>query len=81
MVAGNALELAARRDVVGLGATALGADRFAIVLRPTKLAERLVSLVLTHRENLLQAQGAGGGREEKVLHVIVSSAYALHMMT
>src|SRR3546814_14674960 len=79
-MAGNALEAAARGDVVGLGAIATRTHSLAIVLRPTHFAERLVSLVLAHLEHGLEAQCAGGGGEERVLHAIVSSAYALYMM-
>src|SRR3546814_12297977 len=41
VMAGNALEAAARGDVVGLGAIATRTHSLAIVLRPTHFAQRL----------------------------------------
>lgn len=79
-MAANVLELTAGADVVGLDAVALEADRLAIGFRPTKLAEGPIVRVVAHLD-LLEAQGAGCGGEEKVLHAIVSSTYAPLMMS
>jgi len=50
MLAANALEATARRDVVRLDAAALGAHGLAFRLRPTKLAERLMRETRTDKD-------------------------------
>ena len=54
-----ALELAARGDLVGLQASALGANGLAIRLRPAEPLERLVSLVLAVLVDVLEGERAG----------------------
>lgn len=82
VIAVNALELAAGADAVGLGAAATRAHRLAVCLRPAHVTERAVSGILAQAENLSEAKGAGLCGEEKVLcRVIVSSAYALDIVT
>lgn len=61
VIAGNALELAARADRVGLDTATTRANGFAIGFRPAHFAKGLVSLVLSHREDSLEAQCASGG--------------------
>ena len=68
VMTGNALEAPARRDVVGLDTATARAHGLAFRFGPTKLAEGLVSLVLAHLENSLEAESAGGGGKEEVLH-------------
>ena len=61
MMAGNALELAPRGDAVAFNTATARAIGFTVSVSPTHHAERLISLILAHRENGLEAQGAGGG--------------------
>ena len=61
MMAGYALEAAARADFIGLDTTATGANGFPVRLRPTQLAERLIGSVLAHAEHSLKAERAGCG--------------------
>ena len=80
VVTGGALEFAAGYKIVTFRAAATRADCFALCFGPAHLAKGLISHIFAHAEHGLEAECAGGGGEEKVLHVIVSSAYALHMM-
>ena len=80
VMAGDALKLATRRDVIRLGAATTRAHGLAVRLRPAQLAERAIGGILAHAEHGLEAESASLGGEKKVLHVIVSSAYTLHMM-
>ena len=59
IVAFGALKLAARGDAVGIAAATARARCLAIF--PTHLAERLVSLVLSHLVDALEGEGAGSG--------------------
>lgn len=59
MLASLALELAARLDVVAVKTTAARADCFAFRFRPAHLAKEIISLVLSHCKNGLEAQSAG----------------------
>lgn len=66
MRAGLALELAAGGDLVGLAATALGANCFAIGFRPAHLAEGLIGGILAALVDRLEAQGARSCRKKEV---------------
>ena len=67
VMTGNALELAARGNVIGLDTAATRANRFAVRFGPAHRAERLIGAVFAHGENCLEAQGASLGREQKML--------------
>ena len=56
-----ALELTTRLDFVSLDTATARAIGRTIRVSPTHGTERLISLVLAHCENSLEAQGAGGG--------------------
>ena len=73
VIASLALELAARGNVVGVGAAATRANSFPVRLCPTQLAERVIGLFLATLVNRLEAEGAGLGRKKEVLcHYVLS---------
>ena len=80
-LARTALELTARLNLIAIETATAWAHGFAIRLSPTHCLEHLISLRLTHRKHSLEADSAGCFGEKKVLHVIISVAYASYIVT
>jgi hypothetical protein len=68
VIASGTLEPATAANVVSLKAAALGANGLAFGFGPAKAAEGVVCLVFAHLKHSLEAECAGFGGEEKVLH-------------
>jgi hypothetical protein len=67
LAAGAALPLAARGDLVGIGADAIRAEGFPAILRKADCRERAKRLAIGHAVDVLELEGPGGGGKEEVL--------------